>query len=309
MSETGSTMAEALERLHAKTAEAVHNHISTYGIQPIRNIKKRSGNVSDSSSSGTSSSDSELDVLSNVSISSSSDSSDDDKPSKRRPGRPRPRVNVDAGRPVGRAMGPPRGYPRPGMAFTAAGMAPRVHPGPVVPQPGFRPPGAPVFAPAAAGSDAPKPPRDVRLYIRWPGRGEARVVDSCPPTRKGLGNAALRYCRTNLHVFPMPQGPHSPPPGPALPFLRATIRRAVVGADSYDISAYASEDLSHLWELGGLPLFEIELQRSMPPPPGRLMTGPPPPPGLAGKPASAEGASSRPGSPSRKNSVEDIVSS
>ncbi|TPX12096.1 uncharacterized protein E0L32_007211 [Thyridium curvatum] len=51
LSETASSMPEALRRLHHKSAEAVHNHMTTYGCDFVRESKKRSkkGRTADSS--------------------------------------------------------------------------------------------------------------------------------------------------------------------------------------------------------------------------------------------------------------------
>ena len=63
MSETGNTLAEALELLHAKSAEAVYNYITTYGIDLVLKIKKHNGKDGDSDSSSSSSSDDEPSLL------------------------------------------------------------------------------------------------------------------------------------------------------------------------------------------------------------------------------------------------------
>lgn len=128
-------------------------------------------------------------------------------------------------------------------------------------------PAAPVGPAAAQGS-----PRDVRLRIIMPGHADVRVLERSAPSRRALTEATLAYVRGHPASFSLGAIRGVP--------LRATLRRAWFGNESYDMTAYANDDLSRLFDaVGGekdIPLLEIEVAAS--PPPG---VRPPPPPGMA----------------------------
>ncbi|KAJ9155121.1 hypothetical protein NKR23_g2305 [Pleurostoma richardsiae] len=125
---------------------------------------------------------------------------------------------------------------------------------------------------------------DVRLAIRWHGRGEQRMFGAARATRRDLQDLAVGYVRAHPAAFGgAPRGGHLQQQQQQHQLLRATLRTATLGrgrqADCcYDLSTYASEDLSRLFGLaapGDIPLFEVDVEAVRP-------TGSPPPPPPAG---------------------------
>ncbi len=300
LSETGSSLLDALQLLHASSAEAVQNHISTYGYDYVRKFKRRLGKRKDANADDDSeywSSDDSALALSDMVSNEDSDSEagGDDaksaaaakgsrasrvaaksggrKPRSRSPsplcadddssdsdvrGGARPRKGL-AGSPVKFITPPPPFVHRPGnplanmppppppnwlaMNYPPApppppgplsGSAMRIPP-PPMPMSLLQPAtGQRKLAAAMARTSTPQPqPRDVRLHIIWPGQGDVRIFDHSAPLRRSLTDTALNYVRSHgpLFGFSDNSGADSRTWG-----LAATVRRAVFGAESYDMT-------------------------------------------------------------------------
>ncbi|KAI1335092.1 hypothetical protein F5Y15DRAFT_256080 [Xylariaceae sp. FL0016] len=118
------------------------------------------------------------------------------------------------------------------------------------------------------------PKHDVRLTIRWPGHGEARVIECVPASMGALSEAALAYVRSNPGAF----GCGAEPWHSITERLVASVRRACFGpvegnagkgregdALLYDMAGYPGDDLSRLFEKlgnGQVPLFEVWVESS-----------------------------------------------
>lgn len=100
----------------------------------------------------------------------------------------------------------------------------------------------------------------MRLHIKWPGHGEQRVIDQTRPSLAAIRTAAVNYVRGNPHAFAGVTTFEAVPS--RLCLLRATVRRAAVDGDDYDMTAYTGDDLRGLIEhasRSGIPRFEVEL--------------------------------------------------
>ena len=128
---------------------------------------------------------------------------------------------------------------------------------------------------------------DVRMTIRWPGRGEQRVLERVRASVGALQEAALSYVRahpatfgggTALAVLEQAQATAAGAVGAiAKPFtLHVVVRQALFGADAYDMTTYRSDDLSRLFAAmsatnnTAIPSFDIEVveQHHLRPGPG-----------------------------------------
>ncbi|KAI2466590.1 hypothetical protein F4781DRAFT_349777 [Annulohypoxylon bovei var. microspora] len=122
---------------------------------------------------------------------------------------------------------------------------------------------------------------DVRLTIRWPGRGEAKILESARPSVRALQEMAVAYARSHASAFDRPNATPdananrnggSPSPdmysGGGGWALRACVRRAFFGpGEAYDMSAYRGDDLSKLFAVlgaAGIPRFEVEVEAVAP---------------------------------------------
>ncbi|KAK8138191.1 hypothetical protein PG984_001571 [Apiospora sp. TS-2023a] len=136
---------------------------------------------------------------------------------------------------------------------------------------------------------------DVRLTITWVHHSSARVLETVRPSLRALQDAALAYVRSNPHAFenvtaadvttvlpPNPQAPPlrpgggnvpaPPPPPPPVPqaimttgvwALRAVVKRAWFGDESWDLASYrGGDDLTRLFASLGqstVPRLEVEV--------------------------------------------------
>ncbi|RYP07303.1 hypothetical protein DL764_002618 [Monosporascus ibericus] len=123
---------------------------------------------------------------------------------------------------------------------------------------------------------------DVRLTILWLGRGEQRVLEHVRPSIGALKEATLAYVRTHASAFePHHHQPSSSSPSPpgvdvsggataatgggkasasSTIHLRAVVRQALFGHESYDMTTYRGDDLTKLFAVmsnGSIPSFEI----------------------------------------------------
>ncbi|KAI1213039.1 uncharacterized protein F4807DRAFT_309194 [Annulohypoxylon truncatum] len=137
---------------------------------------------------------------------------------------------------------------------------------------------------------------DVRLTIRWPGRGEAKILESARPSVRALQEMAVAYARSHGSAFdngastggstnadgsfsmklnPLHAHHHHSPTGSgsgsgngSALALRACVRRAVFApGEAYDMSAYRGDDLTKLFNVlsaGGIPRFEVEVEAVAP---------------------------------------------
>ncbi|RYP79168.1 hypothetical protein DL771_000146 [Monosporascus sp. 5C6A] len=144
---------------------------------------------------------------------------------------------------------------------------------------------SPSSFPPSGGDDAHASPGlfDVRLTILWLGRGEQRVLEHVRPSISALKEAALAYVRTHASAFepyhhhPSSSSSSSPPSvgvgggatattgggkasaSPTI-HLRAVVRQALFGRESYDMTTYRGDDLAKLFAVmsnGSIPSFEI----------------------------------------------------
>ncbi|KAK8055848.1 hypothetical protein PG993_001075 [Apiospora rasikravindrae] len=135
-------------------------------------------------------------------------------------------------------------------------------------------------------------PHDVRLTITWLHHSSARVLETVRPSLRALQDAALAYIRGNPHAFenvtaadiastpPLPLPPAHVRPGSSAPLppsppaavqhsggvwaLRAVVKRAWFGDESWDLASYrGGDDLTKLFaSLGGqgsIPRLEVEV--------------------------------------------------
>lgn len=157
----------------------------------------------------------------------------------------------------------------------------------------FPPPPPPLASTTGAGpgqrfkapdqAQVPRWGQDIRLLIRWCGRGDQReqhVLEHCPLTMRALQNAAVTYVRCNPDMFSCvspsshESSRHESRSGNRLHIpgmLRATIRRIVIGTGDerveYDVTSYPGEDLQGLVdcvETGtekkmGIPQVEVDV--------------------------------------------------
>ncbi|KAK7970270.1 hypothetical protein PG988_009343 [Apiospora saccharicola] len=137
---------------------------------------------------------------------------------------------------------------------------------------------------------------DVRLTITWVHHSSARVLETVRPSLRALQDAALAYVRSNPHAFenvtaadvatvspPNPQAPplrpgggNVPPPPPApqtilatgVWALRAVVKRAWFGDESWDLASYrGGDDLTRLFASlgqGSVPRLEVEVDYPRP---------------------------------------------
>ncbi|KAI0887455.1 uncharacterized protein GGS22DRAFT_109648 [Annulohypoxylon maeteangense] len=120
---------------------------------------------------------------------------------------------------------------------------------------------------------------DVRLTIRWPGRGESKILESARPSVRALQEKAVAYARTHAgafengkvgrYIYPATgvggeNGGSGNGNGNGNVTLRACVRKAFFSAgEAYDMSAYRGDDLTKLFSVmsaGGIPRFEIEVE-------------------------------------------------
>ncbi|TLD33656.1 hypothetical protein PspLS_00385 [Pyricularia sp. CBS 133598] len=293
-SDVGTTVVEALELLHSKTAEALNHHILTNGFAPVRESRRKprewedDGSEMSASSSGSDSDDSDDSTsCSNLSDGGEPPSPKTRKRSKKHRSSSRPRARSPPVRPSGAPM-PPRtavlplmpGIPRPPPLGPRPGGLPSVPPGP----PGMRglPPGhpghslpprpPPGFRPGQIPSGfldiPPGPPgmraRDVKIGITWAGHRQQMMVRQVP-TRRNITAAALRYFNGNRDVFGAAKE------GPVLSSNVCVLKELVLpkgglGEERYDLTAYHVDDLSDMCDsVAGvssrkIPLFEVTIQ-------------------------------------------------
>lgn len=136
------------------------------------------------------------------------------------------------------------------------------------------------------------PPKlhDVRLTITWLHHSSARILETVRPSLRALQDAALAYVRKNPHAFEnvtaadiaLPPNPHppghpsssqAPAPMPVRPgggvwALRATVKRAWFGDESWDLASYrGGDDLTRLFASlgqGTIPRLEVEVDYPRP---------------------------------------------
>ncbi|KAK8873296.1 hypothetical protein PGQ11_003810 [Apiospora arundinis] len=145
------------------------------------------------------------------------------------------------------------------------------------------------------------PPKlhDVRLTITWLHHSSARILETVRPSLRALQDAALAYVRNNPHAFenvtaadlvappppnPYPPGHHpsssqAPSSMPARPgsgggggggiwALRASVKRAWFGDESWDLASYrGGDDLTRLFASlgqGTIPRLEVEVDYPRP---------------------------------------------
>ncbi|KAK7924137.1 hypothetical protein PG985_006191 [Apiospora marii] len=149
-------------------------------------------------------------------------------------------------------------------------------------------------------NNAPPPPpppflklHDVRLTITWLHHSSARILETVRPSLRALQDAALAYIRSNPHAFenvtaadmaisppPPSQAPLRPgavPPPPPAPqaimttgvwALRAVVKRAWFGDESWDLASYrGGDDLTRLFASlgqGTVPRLEVEVDYPRP---------------------------------------------
>ncbi|RYP79737.1 hypothetical protein DL770_006526 [Monosporascus sp. CRB-9-2] len=141
----------------------------------------------------------------------------------------------------------------------------------------------PIHPPSGGGDDAHASTGlfDVRLTILWLGRGEQRVLERVRPSISALKEATLAYVRTHASAFEpnhhQPSSSSSPPSvgvgggataatggskasASSTIHLRAVVRQAMFGRESYDMTTYRGDDLTKLFAVmsnGSIPSFEI----------------------------------------------------
>ncbi|KAI6376561.1 hypothetical protein MCOR25_002771 [Pyricularia grisea] len=285
-SDVGTTVVEALELLHAKTAEALNHHILTNGFAPVRASRRKprdwdeDGSEMSASSSGSDSDDSD-------DSRSGSNLSDDGGPprpktrkrSKKHRSSSRPRVHSPVpGPPIRIAVAPPvpsmprpppMGF-RPGMPGhplppgLRGGVPPPGHPMHGRPPPGFRPPQL-VDVPNPPNAGPPNlRPRVVKIGITWAGHRQQIMVHEVP-TRRSITTSAMRYFNSNRGVFGAAQ--EGPAKGANMCVLKEVVlTKAGSGEERYDMTAYHMDDLSEMCDsvIGTskkIPLFEVMIQR------------------------------------------------
>ncbi|KAI1096503.1 hypothetical protein F5B19DRAFT_149489 [Rostrohypoxylon terebratum] len=122
---------------------------------------------------------------------------------------------------------------------------------------------------------------DVRLTIRWPGRGETKILESTRPSVRALQEMAVTYARAHASAFDSgdkraSSGGNNNNNKPGIGMvanggggggiwaLRACVRRAYFGpGEAYDMSAYRGDDLTKLFNVmsaGDIPRFEVEVE-------------------------------------------------
>ncbi|TLS23549.1 uncharacterized protein PpBr36_05876 [Pyricularia pennisetigena] len=283
-SDVGTTVVEALELLHAKTAEALNHHILTHGFAPLRDSRRKprdwddDGSETASSSSGSDSDDSD-------DSRSGSNLSDDGGPptskTRRRSkegsssSRPRPRSPVrPPGPPVPVPVPPPTRGPNilprpppmghrpgpPGVPLHSGmrGILPPKHPLNSGPPPGFRPPRLGDMLPPSMRA------RDVKIGITW-GDHRQQIMVHQVPNRHNIITAAMRYFGSNRDVFGAAKD------GPALGRNMCVLKEFVLpkggsgGEERYDMTAYHVDDLSEMCDSAAdtckkIPLFEVTIQ-------------------------------------------------
>ena len=121
--------------------------------------------------------------------------------------------------------------------------------------------GRPVMVGDGGGSGGGARLYDVRLHIKWPGRGEQRTIEQAQGSVQAIQGAALGCVRRNPFAFP---GATTYDAAPArLGGLRAAVRRATVDGEDYDLAGLAGDDLRRVVEYaarsGGIPRFEVEI--------------------------------------------------
>ncbi|KAI1450754.1 hypothetical protein F5Y02DRAFT_2779 [Annulohypoxylon stygium] len=138
-------------------------------------------------------------------------------------------------------------------------------------------PHQPIAKGGISGLVAPPSTRlyDVRLTIRWPGRGETKILESARPSIRALQELAVSYARSHPSAFDNGDKRASSGKPGGVGFgngwaLRACVRRAVFGpGEAYDMSAYKGDDLTKLFNVlsaGGIPRFEVEVEAVAPGP-------------------------------------------
>lgn len=141
---------------------------------------------------------------------------------------------------------------------------------------------------------------DVRLTITWVHHSSARVLETVRPSLRALQDAALAYVRSNPHAFenvtaadvaispsnlhhpssssssqaPLRPGGVPPPPAPQAIMatgvwaLRAVVKRAWFGDESWDLASYrGGDDLTRLFASlgqGTVPRLEVEVDYPRP---------------------------------------------
>ncbi|KAI1131639.1 hypothetical protein F5Y10DRAFT_262017 [Nemania abortiva] len=107
----------------------------------------------------------------------------------------------------------------------------------------------------------------VRLTVHWLRHGQHRIIAQCHATRESLQSAALADVRMNPGAFTtdMKASPNSSNSrdGERLN-LRAQVRQAVFGGESYDLRTFHGQDLTRLFRAMGsdvsMPSFEVVVE-------------------------------------------------
>ncbi|EHA50970.1 hypothetical protein MCOR27_002402 [Pyricularia oryzae] len=288
-SDVGTTVVEALELLHAKTAEALNHHILTNGFAPVRESRSKprdwedDGSEMSASSSGSDSDDSDATSVSNLSDDGGPPAQKTRKSSKKHRSSSRTRVRspIRPPGPTGRMGVPPMPGMRPPPVIRPG---PPVMPGTSVPPPGLRgnpPPGYPWRPRPPQGFRVPQlvevpvpsgPPgapgmrsaRDVKIGITWAGRRQQMMVRQVP-TRRNITTAALRYFNLNRDAFGAPK--EVPASSCNVCVLKELVlpKAPLLGEERYDMTAYHMDDLSEICDsvVGAskkIPLFEVTIQ-------------------------------------------------
>ncbi|KAI5868076.1 hypothetical protein GGS23DRAFT_10177 [Durotheca rogersii] len=136
---------------------------------------------------------------------------------------------------------------------------------------------------AVTGANSTARMYDVRLAIRWVGRGEQRVLESSRASVRALQEMGLAYVRTHADAFKDTSVKNSSSPDGSISHrnhqghnnvhgsaLRARLRQAFFGVEAYDMTTYRGDDLTKLFNVlsaSGIPLFEIEVETVAPPRP------------------------------------------
>jgi hypothetical protein len=111
----------------------------------------------------------------------------------------------------------------------------------------------------------PAPLYNARLHIKWPKHGEKLVLVRTPASLRAIELAAMNFVRRSPHSFTGVTTSDSAPS--RLNLLRATVRRAAVDGEDYDMTAYSGDDLRALVEhasQNSIPRFDVDL--GVPPP-------------------------------------------
>ncbi|KAH8673952.1 hypothetical protein BX600DRAFT_433556 [Xylariales sp. PMI_506] len=188
--------------------------------------------------------------------------------------------------------GPPHAPPYrapPGVPVHPTGVLPVYHSTPPLPPavPGPpNPPGPPIpLAPPGVRTVGVTGPsakaHDVRLTIRWLYHSEQRILESSRPSLRALQEIALTWVRGHMGSFENVTAADRAPNRAWM--LRAVIKQAFFGPESYDMSSYRGDDLTRIFSIVGrndIPRFVIEVDytRPMPAGPINMPTPPPPPP-------------------------------